>query len=503
MHGVGADPAREAKPASRLHVRLGEHAGIRARRVFDRRGCLRRGNSARQVVGHDRVGGLEPVAAVEVRAELESRAPKRAVRGRTKLKLTRLDLRLFEASGPRRRRQSILIGLLTERSHEAIEPNAIEPGQRSASVRHGQPMGVFGRGRHPDNVRIAAGTPDVPTAVGLPSDRPVGGRRGVLPSQPGAVIAPTGVRHWTGRRVVAVEVPGAYAGENRAASVAGGYFQIAAGFGESAAKCARESSLQRPRVIGPPRSHGDHAAHRVGTICDRCRTACDLHAFESGGIQKRCVRSGASFAGRAVAVHHDRRPAAGEAANRRRGRLALRDDADARNVLENLTEGHRMPDADVRGREQRRRCPGRNIDRRGRAGDIYGFCNGGFDKKSDPARFVERRHVHRPRHEALRQDDHEHEWRLDGQCPLESAVRSGPRGSALADDGDVGVRDRGAGASVNDLSAERQRGCGDRESEKKERASASQHAGQSTSEESADMRSAVLCYSSLTSGDTT
>ena len=282
-----------------------------------------------------------------------------------------------------------------------------------------------------------------------PTDH-VGGRRGVLPSQPGAVIAPTGVRHWTGRRVVAVEVPGAHAGENRAASVAGGDFQIAAGFRESAAKCAGESNLQRPSVIGPPRSHGDHAAHRVGTVCDRCRTARDLHAFDDGGIQKRGVRSGASFAGRAVAVDHDRRPAAGEAANRRRCRLALRDDADARNVLEHLTDGHRMPDADVRGREQRRRCPGGNIDRRGRAGDIDGFCNGGFDKKCDPGRFVERRHVHRPRDEALRQDDHEHERRRDGQCPLESAVRSGPHGSALADDGDVGVRDRGAGASVND-----------------------------------------------------
>ena len=98
---------------------------------------------------------------------------------------------------------------------------------------------------------------------------------------------------------------------------------------------------------------------------------------------------------------------------------------------------------------------------------------------------------------AVRQDDHEHERRRDGQRPLESAVRSGPRGATLADDGDIGVRDRGAAASVDDRPAERQCRCGDRQSEKEKGADASQHAAKSNSESSA-----VFCYSALTSGDT-
>ncbi len=114
----------------------------------------------------------------------------------------------------------------------------------------------------------------------------------------------------------------------------------------------------------------------------------------------------------------------------------------------------------------------------------------GSTRSVDPGRFVERRHVHRPRDAAVRQDDHEHERRRDGQRPLESAVWSGPRGATLADDGDVGVRNRGAAASVDDRPAERQCRCGNRQSEKEKGADASQHAAKSNSESSA-----VFCYS--------
>ena len=90
--------------------------------------------------------------------------------------------------------------------------------------------------------------------------------------------------------------------------------------------------------------------------------------------------------------------------------------------------------------------------------------------------------MYRPRDAAVGQDDHDHERRSEGQRPLESAVWSGPRGSTLADDCDLGVWNRGAAASVNDGPTERRCWCGDRQTDKEEGADTSQHAAKSNRE---------------------
>lgn len=193
-----------------------------------------------------------------------------------------------------------------------------------------------------------------------------------------------------------------------------------------------------------------------------------------GRERRRWLR--APLARRTAAVDHDGRPTASQPSNRRRRRLAFGDDADPRNILEELAQRNCMPESDIRGIHERRGGAGGNLDGRRGAADVHRLCNRLFDQQRHPVPLIERREVKRAANDPVLEDDDEYErWRRP-LWPLEPAVRSGPHRSAVADDGDFGVRDRSTTSGVDDLSDECPGGrrC-DQQAEKSEGSHASQH----------------------------
>ena len=135
-----------------------------------------------------------------------------------------------------------------------------------------------------------------------------------------------------------------------------------------------------------------------------------------------------------------------------------------------------MPKSDVRAVHERRGGAGGDLDGRRGAADVHRLRNRPLDHQHYHARFIERREVYRAADDPVLEDDDEDErWRRSLR-PLESAVRSSPHRSAVADDSDFGVRDRRASSGVDDLSDERPSGRRrDQQAEKGEGSHASQH----------------------------
>ena len=144
---------------------------------------------------------------------------------------------------------------------------------------------------------------------------------------------------------------------------------------------------------------------------------------------------------------------------------------------------------------ERRRCPGGNVDRRSRAGDIDRFGDGGSTRRVIPAASSSvvtciGRET-RPSGRMTTNTRGGATGSAHSNLPS-GPVRADPRWPTMVTSAfAIGARR----ASVDDLSAERQCRCGDRQSEKEEGADASQHAAKSNSEDLRDRGFLLQCLS--------
>ena len=300
-------------------------------------------------------------------------------------------------------------------------------------------MRVLVRTRRPNRVRIAARPADMAPTIGLPADRPATPAGVVRPDGPAARVSPSGVRHETRRRPIVIERAGPHGDDHATRSVSPGHLDISAPRRDAGAHRRRDPSPERRARGHTSRADGDHPAKGVGAVCDRARAAGDLDAADGRRIEEGRVGSCASLGRDAGAVEQDQRAASRQPPDGRHGALALRDEADTRNVLQGLAESDRRALLHVRARQQGGRCAGGDVDCRSDAHDGDGFCDRGLRDERQASARRPRRQSDGSRDPSIGQDDHDGHGRGRRCRPAKASGAIRALGAAIADDCDLGA----------------------------------------------------------------
>ncbi len=122
-------------------------------------------------MGFDGVARVQPVAAVNVDADVQPRGADDALGGPPHLKVPRADRRTLDPPGRARRGDAILNRRLLRPPAESGHMQTREPGGIPGLVGNGQAMRVVDRIEDADVARIVARPSDVAAEIALPAGR--------------------------------------------------------------------------------------------------------------------------------------------------------------------------------------------------------------------------------------------------------------------------------------------------------------------------------------------